>query len=366
MRLGAFDLVPKPFDLAELRLAFERVNTHQRERQMQRVFREQIRSQDSKFALVGECPEMQKLSRMITQVAPSPSPVLIVGESGTGKELIARSIHAAGLNASRPFITVDCRALVPALMEIELFGQMNADGLREGVLTNSRGGTVYLDEISELPLELQVKLLRALQEKQARPVGSIESLPVHPRVLASSSRDLELLCEQGKFRRDLLFRLNVIKIKVPPLRERKEDIPVLVKHFIARANQSAGNTIRLSDAFLTSLANYEWTSGNVRELENCIERACNESTTGVLERADLPTQLQAARSQLSSFPQRETRSKNDFGIVPLAQIEKSVIIDCVTKVAGDKLLAAKLLGIGKTTLYRKLKEYADAGEIAHF
>jgi two-component system response regulator HydG len=295
---------------------------------------------------------------------------LILGESGTGKELVARSIHFNGPNAGKPFVTVDCGSLVPTLIESELFGHVKgaftgADRAKEGLLASAEGGTVFLDEIGELPLDLQAKLLRALQEKEVRPVGSTTARPISARVLAATNRDLAGMVERGSFRKDLFFRLNVVNLRIPTLRNRREDIAPLAMHFLERMEKESGVARSFSDSTLRVMSEYDW-PGNVRELENAIERACALSSGPVLHMGDLPTQLQNFRLQQGpAIPateedgpvQAERERNDDGGIVSIAEMEKHAILGTIRQLKGDKLMAARLLGIGKTTLYRKLKEY---------
>jgi DNA-binding NtrC family response regulator len=256
---------------------------------------------------------------------------------------------------------------VPTLIESELFGHVKgaftgADRAREGLLASAEGGTVFLDEIGELPLDLQAKLLRALQEKEVRPVGSTVAKPISARVLAATNRDLAGMVERGSFRKDLYFRLNVVNLRIPPLRSRKEDIAPLAMHFLERMEKESGVKRTFSDATLRVMTEYEW-PGNVRELENAIERACALSSGPVLHMGDLPTQLQNFRLQQGpEIHEQEERlerpvSASDGTIVSIAEMEKQAILGTIRQLKGDKLMAAKLLGIGKTTLYRKLKEY---------
>jgi DNA-binding NtrC family response regulator len=283
---------------------------------------------------------------------------------------VARSIHFNGPNAAKPFVPVDCGALVPTLIESELFGHVKgaftgADRAKEGLLASAEGGTVFLDEVGELPLDLQAKLLRALQEKEVRPVGATQARPISARVLAATNRDLALMVEQGRFRKDLYFRLNVVNLRIPPLRDRREDIAVLATHFLELMEKESGVVRSFSDSTLRVMAEYDW-PGNVRELENAIERACALSSGPVLHMGDLPTQLQNFRLQQGptievieeTMPERrEVMGSTQDGIVSIAEMEKHAILGTIRQLKGDKLMAAKLLGIGKTTLYRKLKEY---------
>jgi DNA-binding NtrC family response regulator len=357
MKDGAYDYVTKPFSLDELRLLLERVAGHLHLKTENRVLRETIKSRQGFGNIVGRAPEMEKLYRIISKAAQSTHPVLILGESGTGKELVAKSIHFAGPLRNKPFIPVDCGSLVPTLIESELFGHVRgaftgATHPKDGLLAIAEGGTVFLDEIGELPPDLQAKLLRAIQEKEIRPVGSVKQIPINVRILAATNRDLEHAVAQGSFRRDLFFRLNVLTLRIPPLRERRQDIPLLVAHCLERLARETGIEKTIADDTLKTMLNYDW-PGNVRELENCLERACALSTGDVLQIRDLPTQVYSAPMELVGV-----RPSNN-GIVPIAELEKRTILDALAQVNGDKMLAARLLGIGKTTLYRKLKEYGS-------
>ena len=357
MKLGAYDYVTKPFNLEELRLLLERVATHLKLASENRLLREKIKSKQGFGGIIGRSPEMEKLYRMIAKVSRSSHPVLVQGESGTGKELVARAIHFTGPFRDQPFIPVDCGSLVPTLIESELFGYVRgaftgAVRAKEGLMSIAQGGTVFLDEIAELPVDLQSKLLRAIQEKEIRPVGSTRSIPINVRILAATNRDLELAVQDGKFRKDLYFRLNVVTLKIPPLRERKQDIPLLVSHFLEKLARSSGVQREISDEAMKLMLAYDW-PGNVRELENCLERACALSSGPVMHEADLPTSIQNAQlhSGAASLPTNR--------IITIAELEKQAILGTIDQLQGDKLMAAKLLGIGKTTLYRKLKEYAS-------
>ncbi|WP_313899603.1 sigma-54-dependent transcriptional regulator [Tunturiibacter gelidoferens] len=370
MRIGAGDYLTKPFALEELTAVLERTGQQLHMDVQSRQLRERLRTQQGMGGLVGRSPEMEKLYRILSKVAYSTHPVLILGESGTGKELVARSIHFNGPNAAKPFVPVDCGSLVPTLIESELFGHVKgaftgADRAKEGLLASAEGGTVFLDEIGELPLDLQAKLLRALQEKEVRPVGATQARPISARVLAATNRDLATMVEQGRFRKDLYFRLNVVNLRIPPLRDRREDIAVLATHFLKQMEKETGVERSFSDSMLRTMAEYDW-PGNVRELENAIERACALSSGPVLHLGDLPTQLQNFRMQQgpaihvmeeNGLEQSGSMGAAEGGIVSIAEMEKQAILGTIRQLNGDKLMAAKLLGIGKTTLYRKLKEY---------
>lgn len=378
MRIGAQDYLTKPFAVDDLSIVIERAGKRVHFHQESRRLRERLRTDKGMGELVGQSAEMEKLYRILSKVAFSTHPVLILGESGTGKEMVARSIHMNGPNAARPFVPVDCGSLVPTLIESELFGHVKgaftgAHRAKEGLLVAAKGGTVFLDEIGELPLDLQAKLLRALQEKEVRPVGATHAVPISARVLAATNRDLTLMVEQGRFRKDLYFRLNVVNLRMPSLRDRRDDIHGLAVHFLERMERETGGMRSFSDEALRLMLEYDW-PGNVRELENAIERACALSSGPVLHTGDLPTQLQDFRRHMASVTKRgleldeaaldgvlgfET-SGGRSGIVSIATLEKDAILGTIQQLKGDKLMAAKLLGIGKTTLYRKLKEYGIA------
>jgi DNA-binding NtrC family response regulator len=354
MKCGAYDFVTKPVSMEELRVLFQRVAGDLRKKTESRLLRETIKTRSGFGNIIGRAPEMEKLYRIIAKAAQSTHPVLVLGESGTGKEMVAKAIHIAGPLRNKPFIPVDCGSLVPTLIESELFGHMRgaftgAVGQKEGLLAMADGGTVFLDEIGELPVDLQAKLLRAIQEKEIRPVGSTKQVPINVRILGATNRDLEHAVTEGAFRRDLYFRLNVLTLRIPPLRERREDIPLLVAHFLERIGRDSGMEKTIADDALKMLLHYDW-PGNVRELENSLERACALSSGEELQVRDLPTHL-------SSAPATTREMAPSKGIIPMADLEKQTILHALAQVNGDKMLAARLLGIGKTTLYRKLKGY---------
>jgi DNA-binding NtrC family response regulator len=357
MKNGAYDYMTKPFSIEELKMLLDRLAVHLKLKSENRILREKVKSKQGFGGIVGRAPEMEKLYRIIAKAAQSNHPVLILGESGTGKEMVARSIHFSGPFRDKPFIPVDCGSLVPTLIESELFGYVKgaftgAVQAKEGLLAIAEGGTVFLDEVGELPVDLQAKLLRAIQEKEIRPVGSTKRITINVRILAATNRDLEQGVAQGTFRRDLYFRLNVLSLRIPPLRERRQDIPLLVGYFMDRLTRSSGQERTLSDDALKAMLAYDW-PGNVRELENCLERACALTTGPMINGADLPSAIHRA----TTLPENGNGSAK---ILPMAELEKQTILNTITHLNGDKLMAARLLGIGKTTLYRKLKEYSAA------
>src|SRR6266571_3000486 len=360
MKNGAYDYVTKPFSMEELRLLLERVSSHLKLKTENRMLREKIKSKQGFGSIVGRAPEMEKLYRIIAKAAQSTHPVLILGESGTGKEMVARSIHFSGPFRDKPFIPVDCGSLVPTLIESELFGSVKgaftgANQNKDGLLAMAEGGTVFLDEVGELPVDLQAKMLRAIQEKEIRPVGGTRRVPINVRILAATNRDLEHAVMQGEFRRDLFFRLNVLSLRIPALRERRQDIPLLIGHFLDRMTRTSGLEKMLSDEALKAMLAYDW-PGNVRELENCLERTYAFTSGPLIHTMDLPREV-------ANLPVVEAINGNGNGngngkIIPMAELEKKTILSAITELNGDKLQAARLLGIGKTTLYRKLKDYA--------
>ena len=377
MRSGASEYLTKPFTLDELGEVLERGAERRHFDLESRRLRERLRTPEGFGTLIGRSPEMERMYRILAKVATTTHPVLILGESGTGKEMVARTIHYNGPHASQPFIPVDCGSLVPTLIESELFGYVKgaftgANRSKDGLLATAEDGTIFLDEIGELPLDLQAKLLRALQEKEIRPVGSTQRVPIRARILAATNRDLPTMVEQGRFRKDLYFRLNVVNVKLPPLRDRRADIPILAAHFLDKLSRENEREYSLSDDVLRVMNTYDW-PGNVRELENMIERACALSSGPLLHLGDLPTQLQEHRLQTQRLHQASQAAAQesqaaidaeaqtgDASILTIAEMEKQAILNTIRQLNGDKLTAAKLLGIGKTTLYRKLKEYGIA------
>jgi two-component system response regulator HydG len=357
IKRGAYDYLAKPFHVDDLRAKLLHTCRQLELAQENRILREQARGQPGFGGLIGTSAKLQRIYKLIWKVSQSRHPVLILGESGTGKELVARSIHFLGPHRDKPFVPVDCAGLVPTLIESELFGYVKgaftgAVRSKSGLLEVANGGTLFLDEIAELPPDLQAKLLRALQEKEIKPVGGTARVPIDVRVVAATNRDLARAMQEGRFRPDLYYRLNVVTIKIPPLRERKSDIPLLVNHFLERFSDSERPLKGLSEEALARLMSYDW-PGNVRELENVIERAIALGGGPLLHTADLPSNLQAPGASVDPRP----GPLGSEGIVPLRELEKRAILNAIKELGGDKLLAARLLGIGKTTLYRKLKEY---------
>jgi DNA-binding NtrC family response regulator len=351
-RLGAADYITKPFHIPELRSKLDRMIRLLDVDQENRVLRETLRTRPGFADLIGVSVKMQRVYRLIERVSQHAYPVLILGESGTGKELVARSVHYSGVRRNKPFIPVDCSSLVPTLIEAELFGYVKgaftgALHAKQGLMEIADGGTLFLDEIGDLPFDMQAKLLRALQEKEVRPVGSTDRIPLSARIIAATNRDLDASVRSGTFRQDLFFRLNVVQIKIPPLRERKTDIPILVNSFLEKFSEANGRMRTISEDAIARMMAYDW-PGNVRELENAIERAIALGSGPILHAGDLPTNLQYGTGD--RLPQNDE-------LLPLDELERRAILRALREAGGDKLAAARMLGIGKTTLYRKLKQY---------
>ena len=358
-RLGAVDYVTKPFHVEELRSKLERLVRSIELDQENRLLREQLRSRPGFGGLIGVSPRMQRVYKLIEKVAQHSYPVLILGESGTGKELVSRSIHFSGPRSNKPFSPVDCSALVPTLIESELFGYVKgaftgAQHSKQGLFEAAGEGTLFLDEIGDLPVDLQAKLLRALQEHEVKPVGSNDRVGIRARVIAATNRDLEASIRTGSFRQDLYFRLNVVQIKLPALRDRRVDIPLLVNAFLEKFSDPARPIHTISEEAMRRIMAYDW-PGNIRELENAIERAVALGSGPILHVGDLPSNLQYTSTE--KLPEGDE-------MVPLEALERRAIFRALRETAGDKLAAARLLGIGKTTLYRKLKQYESERPLA--
>jgi len=322
-----------------------------------RMPRREMKSETGCGGIVGRAPEMERLYHIIAKAANSAHPILILGESGTGKEMVARFIHLSGPFRDKPFISVNCGSLVPALIESELFGCVKgafagANRAKDHLRAISEGGTVFIDEVGKLPLFLQAKLLRAIQEKEIRPASIAPRICANVRFLAATNCDLDQAVIQGTFRRDLYLRLNVLTLRIPALRERRQDIPLLIAHFLGRMVRNSGQERSLSDEALNAMLAYGW-PGNVRELENCLERTCALTSSPLIQTRDLPWGI-------ANLPNPEASSGNGRAgkIIPMAELEKQTILRAIAELNGDKLQAARLLGIGKTTLYRKLRCYA--------
>jgi two-component system, NtrC family, response regulator AtoC len=377
MKLGAYDYITKPFSpLEELRLFLRRMAEKVRLVEENEFLRQRTDSETAAHGIVGSSNRIQEVLRMVARLKDTRTPVLIYGESGTGQELVARAMHFRGAFSARPFVAVDCGSLVPTLIESELFGYekgafTGALKSKQGLFQSADGGTIFLDEVGELPLELQAKLLRVLQEKEVRPVGSNQRVKVDVRVIAATNRDLEAAYKNGTFRKDLYFRLNVVTLFVPSLRERRSDIPQLAHWFLER--YAAAGEMHVASPAMKALMQYEW-PGNVRELENCVERAVALGNGQVIDLGDLPPAIASGGSLVpaASRPGSKTSvldadlcdaapvmesARPTVSTTDLEDIERATIQRVFEQVKGDKALAGRMLGISRATLYRKLKRY---------
>ena len=352
MKAGAFDFLPKPVDLRRLRLTLERAVDRQQDRREVERLRRQLRESEGDRALLGEAPALRELRALIARVAPAEASAMILGESGSGKELVARAIAAASPRADGPFVAVNCAAVPAALLESEFFGHergafSGAEGRRLGCFDLADRGTLFLDEIGELPVELQAKLLRALEEQRFRRLGGTDEVQVSVRLLAATNRDLAAAVAAGRFRLDLLYRLNVISVRVPPLRERGEDVLLLAQHFLDHYRVRMGKLpATLAAETRAALLAYGW-PGNVRELRNVMERAAILSDGAVVRRRDLPEELAG-------------RPSGGALIIPedatLEQVEQAYLLEVLRRCAGNQTRAAQRLGISVRTLYNRLHQ----------
>ncbi len=357
IRLGALDYFEKGNEPDEL---YHRIDKALAERTLRREnenLRAQLRERYGIAGLVAQSPAMKSVLELVERVAPTDATLLIQGESGTGKEVIARAVHHASPRAAHPFVAVNCGAVPEALLESELFGHVRgsftgAVASKPGLFEEANEGTLFLDEIGEMPAALQVKLLRVLQSREIRRLGATQPLAIDVRVLAATNRDLAEMLRKGTFREDLFYRLNVIQVALPPLRERREDIPALAEQFLARSAAKLGRELRLSADTVERLLRYPW-PGNVRELENAIERAAILGRDAAIGPEDLPPHV-AAALELGPSPGLPEQ-------VTLVDVERTHILRTLERFGGSHSGAAEALGIGRTTLWRKLKEYGIAG-----
>jgi two-component system, NtrC family, response regulator AtoC len=364
MRLGAYDYITKPFRVEELKLLLQRMQEKVSLVAENQFLRDRVTAEMELHGIVGSSSKIQDVLRMVARLKDTRTPVLITGESGTGKELVARAIHYRGSYAKRPFVAVDCGSLVPTLIESELFGYekgafTGAMRSKEGLFQAANGGTILLDEVGELSMEMQAKLLRVLQEKEVRPVGSNQRVKVDVRVIAATNRDLEAAYKEEKFRKDLYFRLNVVTLHLPALRERKSDIAALVHYFLDKL--ASGRQIMVSSAAMKAMLQYDW-PGNVRELENCIERAIALGDHDSIELQDLSPAVRVdfppvLETSVVEEPALHQTGKPAGSATDLEELERATIERVFVQVQGDKSRARKMLGISRATLYRKLKRY---------
>jgi DNA-binding NtrC family response regulator len=359
MRAGAYDFVTTPFDPKLLALSVGRGVQHHRLRSELKRLRQNIASLATP-GFIGRSAAMHRVSELVARVADSDASVLIQGETGTGKELVARLIHSAGKRRSGPFVAINCAAVPHALIESELFGHArgaftDARNERTGLFVEANGGTLFLDEVGELPLETQPKLLRALQERKVRPVGSNNEQPFDVRIVAATNRDLEYEVFEKRFREDLYYRINVVTIELPPLRNRGGDVLEIATHLLARFGERAGKPpLVLSAGAAEKLVAYAW-PGNVRELENCLERGVALARFDQLTAEDLPEKIRNYRAEKFMVA-----ADDPTQVVTLENLEKSYILRVLSLVGGNKSQAAQMLGVDRRTLYRKLARYDNS------
>jgi two-component system response regulator HydG len=359
MKLGAEDYIAKPFQLDELMMTAEKALERRNLRREVRELRAEVREKYNFSNIVGRSKPMQQLFEVIKRVAARrDSSALVTGSTGTGKELVARAIHYNSDRRNSPFTPINCSAIPETLLESELFGHQKgaftgAHETRRGLIEEAQGGTLFLDEINTLSQNLQVKLLRVLQERVVRKVGGRENVPIDIRLVSASNQNLEEAVRQGQFRQDLFYRLNVVPITLPDLKDRREDIPLLVHHFLAKFSQQHGETPRrFSNEGMRVLMTHSW-PGNVRELENAVEHALTMGNGDILLPEDLPASVTA--------PERDVVEDAALDNVTLAEVERRYILRILDKTGGHQLNTAEILGIDRRTLYRRLRQYGYGG-----
>jgi two-component system response regulator HydG len=359
IRAGAHDFVHKPFEIEELILRIEGAARHRALHAELVCLRQTVADSEGWSDLLGDSPPIWKLRELLAKVAASDASVLVSGETGTGKEVAARAIHAHSARRQGPFVVLDCSALPATLLESELFGHVrgaftDARGERKGLFVQAAGGTLFLDEVGELPLDLQPKLLRALQERSVRPVGSDSEVAADVRVIAATNRDLEAAVDEGRFRRDLFYRLEVLHVALPPLRSRGRDVLLLAQHFVKRfATRSDKRVVGFSAPVAERLLAYTW-PGNVRELMNCMERSVALTSYEQLVVDDLPERVREFREEhvlvTGSDPEE---------LVPLEEVERRYVLRVLDASGGNKTIAARVLGLDRKTLHRKLERWTQ-------
>jgi len=356
VRLDAFDYLPKPFELEEMQRAVSKLERIKSLTMENIQLRRQLKQEYGIDRIIGESEAMAKVREIVGRVSLETATVLIEGENGTGKELVGKAIHYNGPRASGPFVPVDCAAIPPDQFAAELFGharepRTGVNRHKAGLLKLAEGGTVFLDEVADVPAEMQVKLLRSLQERSIRPVGSVDEFRVDVRVIAATTRSLEDCVQAQQFSQELYYQLNVVNISVPPLRERVEDIRPLIAHFLKARSTGSRRIEGISEDALEAVMSYRW-PGNVRELENLVERAVALGLSDRIEKEDLTTAVLRA----SSAPDAALIASEDK-LKPLEEIEREAILRTLERTGGDKMLASQILGIDRSTLYRKLKRF---------
>ncbi len=355
IRAGAYDFVTKPFEMDDIALTLERALRHRALREEVKRLRRAVDDSGKFDDIIGQSSAMEKAYDLLDRVADSDTTVLITGESGTGKELVARALHKRSPRNRGPFVAINCAAMPETLLESELFGHTrgaftDARQARPGLFVKAQGGTLFLDEIGEMPMGMQAKLLRALQERTVRPVGGDVEVPFDARIVAATNRDLETEVEEKRFREDLFYRINVVRINVPPLRSRGSDVLLLAQHFIERYSAAGRSKVKgMSSGAADKLLSYPW-PGNVRELQNCVERAVALARYDQIGVDDLPEKI---RDFKSSRVIVETEDPSE--LLPMDEVERRYILRVLEAVGGNKTMAAQVLGFDRRTLYRKLE-----------
>ncbi len=354
MKMGAYDYITKPFQMDEIVITVKKALENRLLKKEVMRLKKEVESRYHFHHLIGQCPSMQKIYDLIERISDTSTNVLITGESGTGKELVGKAIHYNGARKGGPFIAVNCAAIPETLLESELFGYKkgaftDARTDKKGLIFEANEGTLFLDEVTEMPSNLQAKLLRVIEEKEVRPLGDTNAYPIDVRVISTSNRDIKILIEQGHFREDLYYRLKVIDIELPPLRERREDIPLLAQHFFIKFSKGLKKSVTgVSEEALKRLLNYSW-PGNVRELENVIQRAITLTRHELILPEDLPNAI--FQKEEENVIQKGLREK-----YTVDQLEREYIKKVLVEAGGNKSKAAEILGLDRKTLYRKLQE----------
>jgi DNA-binding NtrC family response regulator len=365
LRAGAYDFVTKPIDVEVLRHSIRRASDQCTLRREVKRLRGVTSRQDGLGGMRGESPAMQKLVNRVARVAPTNAAVLVIGESGTGKELVARALHAESERREGPFVAVNCAAMTESILESELFGHVrgaftDARSNRAGLFVQADGGTLFLDEIGEMPLPMQSKLLRALQEKRVRPVGADEEVEYDARLVCATNRDLESDVEQGRFRRDLYYRINVVQIDMPPLRARGNDALSLAQHFLEESAARHGKAVLgIAHEAAQKILEYGW-PGNVRELANCIDGAVALTSYDNITLEDLPVKVRNHHPD-----QLVSASSDPADLITLAELERRYVLRVLKTLGDNKTQAARVLGIERRTLYRKLERHENGGSNGH-
>jgi two-component system response regulator AtoC len=359
IRAGAYDFVTKPFEMDEIALTMERALKHRALREEVKRLRRVVVDQQMFEEILGTSPAMKKMYDLAGRVAETETTVLVTGESGTGKELVAKALHSKSARKEGPFVAINCAAMPEPLLESELFGHTkgaftDARTARPGLFIKASKGTLFLDEIGEMPAGMQAKLLRALQERSVRPVGGDQEQAFDARIIAATNRDLETEVEEKRFREDLFYRINVVRIHVPPLRARGSDILLLAQHFLVRYQTAQQRVVGIKSAAADKLLSYPW-PGNVRELQNCIERAVALAQYDHIGVDDLPEKVREFKSSRITI-----ESSDPSELLPMEEVERRYILRVLEAVGGNKTLAAQVLGFDRRTLYRKLERCREA------